>query len=115
MRAPRRRLSGVTTPAPVSQARSGAAVLGRADSRQNPSQTRFLSHDLIELRVDVGGTSPNVEVRTTWLDAQGHVLGGEMHRPRIGQQTMVFPCPSPRRPAARQLSSPTARGRAIGA
>jgi hypothetical protein len=79
----------------TSAERGRCARQGRADSRQNPSQTRFLSHDLIELRVDVGGTSPNVEVRTTWLDAQGHVPGGEMHRSRIGQQTMVFPSPSP--------------------
>ena len=88
---------GVTAPAAMSQAWSGAAVLGRAGqtSGKTQSQTRFLSHDFIELRVDVGGIPPNVEVRTTWLDAKGHVLGGEMHRSRIGQQAMVFASPSP--------------------
>src|SRR5579884_3627032 len=88
---------GTTSSTPLPQAWSGAVVLGRAGetSAQASSQTRFGSHDLIELRVDVGGIPPNVEVRATWLDSQGRVLGGEARRSRSGQQVMVFPSPSP--------------------
>ena len=62
---------GVTTSAVAPRAWRGAVVLGRAGqtSGKTQSQTGFLSHDLIELRVDVGGIPPKVEVRATWLDA----------------------------------------------
>ena len=88
---------GVAGPATAPQAWTGAAVLGKAGETagKTQSRTRFSAHDLIELRVDVGGTPPNVEVRATWLDNQGHVLGTQMQRSRIGQEAMVFASPAP--------------------
>jgi len=72
-------------------------VLGKAGetSGKVSSQTRFASHDLIELRVDASGSAPGVEIRATWLDKAGRVLGSEMHRSRIGQGAMIFPSPTP--------------------
>lgn len=87
----------VAGPVITPQAWTGAIVLGRAGELAGnaSSQTRFTSRDLIELRVDVGGASPGEEVRATWLDSSGRVLGGDAQRKRLGQKTMVFPSPSP--------------------
>ena len=87
----------VASPVATPQAWTGGIVLGRAGELSgNPrSQTQFASRDLIELRVDVGGASPREEVRATWLDSGGRVLGGEAQTTRLGQKMMVFPSPSP--------------------
>ena len=87
----------VASPIATPQAWTGGIVLGKAGELSgNPkSQTRFASQDLIELRVDVGGASPREEVRATWLDSSGRVLGGEAETTRLGQKMMVFPSPSP--------------------
>jgi len=85
------------TPSSAPQAWAGAVVLGRAGETagRTSSKARFASHDLIELRVGVGRIPPDVEVRATWLDSQGRVLGTQMQRSRTGQQAMIFASPSP--------------------